>query len=62
MKAHGLNAKPIASVEQHGDWLFLARVEEFVATDDARLKECETTDLITKVQVIGAYARPLVDA
>ncbi|MDJ0683886.1 MAG: chorismate mutase [Alphaproteobacteria bacterium] len=61
LQAAGLRAALIAAVEEAGEWLHLARVEEFVAEDDARLAKCLGARVAASAKVIGCYARPLVD-
>ena len=59
LKTQGLEAALLSTVEQHGEWLSLARVDGFVAPDDARL-EAVADQSIVAATVIGAYARPIV--
>lgn len=59
MNTHGMKAVLLETVEQHGEWLSLARVDEFVAPDDARLQALMKDGPVASCKVIGACARPI---
>jgi len=59
MERAGLTPRPVAS-HRDGSGAHLIEVADFAAPDDPRLQRLEENEAILRVNVIGAYASPIV--